>query len=118
MNQFICLKYSTTEYVCANAQVVTDSSAVPTWSWQVYKKASAPASADFASSTSAFTAADGFGATSTYFPELDVSGTAANPSLGVTSPTISSLKWRWNTTGNKYDVHKKVFDSTLQYSAD
>ena len=113
MNQFVCLKFSAADYTCANAQIITDSSAVPTWSWQVYKKTSAPSSGDFVSSASAFTASDGFGATSTYFPELECQGTAANPSLGVATPTISSTKWRWNGTGNKYDVYKKVFDSTI-----
>ena len=118
LNQFTCIKFSATNYNCANVQIISDSNAVSTWSWQVYKKSWKPGGGDFTGSTNAFTAATGFGNTATYFPVLDCSGTAANPSLAVAQPTISSPNWHWNALGNKHDVYKKVFDSTIQFSVD
>lgn len=65
--QFTCVKFSTTNYVCALSLIETDSAMASKWSWYVFKKTSAaPADADFSDAKLAFTNAAGFGNNAKY----------------------------------------------------
>ena len=42
-----CAKFATAEYVCAYLEVAGSGAITGTWTWSIYGKATAPATADF-----------------------------------------------------------------------
>ena len=106
-------------FSCALSYIETDSSSNATWSWNAYKKATAPVDGDFSVAANSFTNAAGFGNDASYSRQFYWVGTLANPSQVGTanSAAQSNPDWKWDANANKHDTAKKVYFSAIQYSA-
>ena len=119
-----CAKFATAEYVCAYLEVVGDGAGTGKWTWSVYGKATAPATADFTSNQLPTHTSTGLGTLTTYYPiaKFDsLTGTSSTPAAKntVTTGFLQDPDWGyWDATNNSISSDGKTIKGRIQYKSD
>ena len=119
-----CAKFATAEYVCAYLEVVGTGPITGTWTWSIYGKATAPATADFTANQLPTYATTGLGTATTYYPiaKFDsIAGNATTPAAKntVTTNFLQDPEWGyWDATNNSISADGKTIKGRIQYKSD
>ena len=120
-----CAKFATAEYVCAYLEVVGNGAISGTWTWSIYGKATAPATADFtANKLPNDSLSVGLATATSYYPiaKFDsIAGNGTTPAAKntVTTGFLQDPEWGyWDATNNSISADGKTIKGRIQYKSD